>query len=132
MNLKTLQPILEVLTASLAIFFIHKSVFFFFDYESIELTFHFSLIYLYLFFLIFSILIVAVLIKINKIDINNVGNVFLLLTLIKIAIAYFVSRPIVEATSRYAETEKMNFFIIFAVFLTIETVVTIRILNNKQ
>ena len=132
MNSKTLKPILETLIASLAVFIIHKSVFFFFDYKSIESTFQYSLIYLYLFFLICSILIIAVLIKVNKIDINNVGNVYLLLTLVKIGIAYLVSRPILESLSKYVEIEKMNFFIIFALFLTIETVVTIRILNNKQ
>jgi hypothetical protein len=28
--------------------------------------------------------------------------------------------------------EKLNFFLIFALFLTIETIVTARILNNKK
>ena len=48
-------------------------------------------------------------------------------------IAYvFLTKLLIDNASRYLPKEKINFFIIFAIFLTIETVVTIRILNKNQ
>ena len=132
MSFKKYQPILEVLLASIVIFIIHELVFLFFDFKKEESGFQYSLPFLYLLFSLFSIIIVLISIKVKSVDINNVGNGFLLLTLIKIGIAYLFLNPILASSSKYIETEKMNFFIVFAVFLTIETVVTIRMLNNKQ
>lgn len=131
MILKKYKPLLEVLIVSIVIFFVHKIAFSLLDYVIIECYFLYSLQFLYSFFLASSIFIIFLVIKINSVDINNVGNGFLLLTLIKIGIAYLILNPILESSSKYIETEKINFFIVFAVFLTIETIITIRILNNK-
>jgi hypothetical protein len=46
--------------------------------------------------------------------------------------AYAVLYPILHLPGAEAKIEKIDFFIVFALFLAIETVVTIRILNNKQ
>jgi hypothetical protein len=54
------------------------------------------------------------------------------LTFIKMGISYILLNPILNSSSQFLKVEKINFFITFALFLTIETVVTIRILNNKQ
>ena len=131
-KIKEYQPILEILLASFSTFLVHKLVFFFLDYYTIESTFQYSLFQVYLFFLICSVCIVFILIQVKKRDIDNVGNGFLLLTLIKIGIAFLFATPIVSSTSKFKDIERMDFFIAFAVFLTIETIVTIRILNNKQ
>ena len=131
-KIKEYQPILEILLASFSTFLVHKLVFFFLDYYTIESTFQYSLFQVYLFFLICSVCIVFILIQVKKRDIDNVGNGFLLLTLIKIGIAFLFANPIVSSTSKFKDIERMDFFIAFAVFLTIETIVTIRILNNKQ
>jgi len=48
------------------------------------------------------------------------------------AISYAILYPISHSGNQNVKTEKIDFFIIFALFLTIETIVTIRILNNKQ
>lgn len=126
------KPFLEILLVSVFAFFLHKTVFFLFDFHLIYATFYYSLLELYSFFTICSLVIIFILIKVKQADINNVGNAFLLLTLVKIAITFAFLSPLLASSSKYIHTEKMNSFMIFAVFLTIETVVTIRILNNKQ
>ncbi len=131
-KIKEYQPIFEILPTSLVAFLVHKLAFFFLDYSTIENSFQYTLFQVYSFFLICSIFIVLILIQVKKRDINNVGNGFLLLTLLKIGIAFIFANPIVSSTSKFKEMERMDFFIVFAIFLTIETVVTIRILNNKQ
>jgi hypothetical protein len=45
---------------------------------------------------------------------------------------FLLARPILKNTAISATIEKTNFFVMFIVFLAIETVVTIRILNEKQ
>lgn len=132
MNLKKYSLLLTLITASIVVFFIHKLFFFFFEYNEIENSFSYSLIQLYTFFLICSIGIILILIKVKKKNIDSVGNTFLLLTFLKMGLAYIVLYPILNSTTQFVKIEKINFFIIFAIFLTIETIVTIRLLNNKQ
>jgi hypothetical protein len=48
------------------------------------------------------------------------------------AIAYAFLTPILNTEVQNGTFEKSNFFVVFALFLAIETMVTIRILNNKQ
>ena len=131
-KIKEFQPILEILLSSLGAFLIHNLAFFFLGYTTIENTFQYSLFQVYLFFFISSISIVLILIQVRKRDLNNVGNGFLLLTLIKIGIAFLFASPIVSSNNKFKEIERMDFFIVFAIFLIIETIVTIRILNIKQ
>ena len=131
-KIREYQPILEILLASVSTFLVHKLAFFFLDYQTIESTFQYSLFQVYLFFLFCSVCIVFILIQVKKRDLDNVGNGFLLLTLIKIGIAFLFANPIVSSTSKFKDIERMDFFIVFAVFLTIETMATIGILNNKQ
>lgn len=132
MNKTKYQPLLEILIASIVAFFIHKLLFVFFNYQRIEHSFYHSLITLYFFFFICSVSIVLVLLKVKIKNIDSVGNTFLLLTFFKMGLAYVMLHPILNSASNYIRAEKINFFITFAIFLTIETVVTIRILNNKQ
>jgi hypothetical protein len=131
-KIKEYKPILEILIASSCFFLVHKLAFFFLDYFTIETNFQYSLFQVYLFFTICSLSIILILIQVKKRDINNVGNSFILLTLIKIGIAFLFSNPIVSTNYKFKEIERMDFFIVFAVFLAIESAVTIRILNNKQ
>jgi hypothetical protein len=131
-KIKEFQPILEIIIATISAFLVHKLAFFFLDYLTIESTFQYSLFQVYSFFLICSVTIVFILIQVKKRDLNNVGNGFLLLTLIKIGITFLFANPIVSSTNKFKEIERMDFFIVFAIFLTIETIVTIRILNSKQ
>jgi hypothetical protein len=126
------KPVLEVLILSLIAFVLHKTILFFTVSTLIEQGFRYSLPILYLFFVMCSLLIVLVLIKMKEKNIDSVGQTFLLLTSIKMVVAYVLLHPILQSTNQLLTAEKVNFFITFALFLTIETVVTIRILNKKQ
>lgn len=132
MNLKQYRPILEVVFLSMLVYLVHKLVFFINENHPKLKSFHFPIEVVYGFFFICSLLIVLLLIKVNKKNIDNVGYTFLLITCIKIAISYAILFPILNSNHSNVRIEKINFFIIFALFLTIETIVTIRILNNKQ
>ena len=60
------------------------------------------------------------------------GYAFMALTSLKIGILLFWAQPILKNTAEIAKFEKINFFILFALFLAIETIVAAQILNNKQ
>jgi hypothetical protein len=132
MNFKKYQPILEILFLSVVIYLIHKLVFFLNDNNPKFQHFHFPIEVVYGFFFICSTLILLILIKVKSKNIDNVGYTFLLVTFIKMAISYVILSPILHSGNPNMRIEKMNFFIIFALFLTIETIVTARFLNKKQ
>ena len=132
MNSKIQKPVFITLILSILFYGIHKAIFAFgFPKVTIQ-SFVYPLELLYLFFGFSSILIVFLLVKINQKNINNVGYTFLLVTSVKMATAYFFLQPILKSKSEFIKIEKMNFFIVFIVFLAIETVVTIKMLNKKQ
>ncbi|MDD5148957.1 MAG: hypothetical protein PHC28_00555 [Flavobacterium sp.] len=132
MNLKKYQPLLEVLVISLLFYLSHKLFFILNETNPKFQDFHFPIEYIYGFFFTCSLVIILILIKVKEKSIDNVGNTFLLTTCIKMAISYTILLPILQSKNLNRDVEKIDFFIIFALFLTIETIVTIRILNNKQ
>lgn len=95
-------------------------------------NFVYTLELLYLFFFFFAAFLVLVLDKVKQKSINSVGYTFLLLTTLKMGVAYIFLKPILAVNLEKTPTEKMSFFVIFIYFLAMETYVTIRILNNKQ
>jgi hypothetical protein len=132
MNLKKFQPILEVLILSSVVYLIHKLVFFLNDDNPKLQGFNFSIETIYEFFFTCSVIIVFILILVKEKNIDNVGYSFLLVTCVKMAVSYAVLSPILHSKNLNLNIEKLNFFLVFALFLTIETIVTARILNNNQ
>ena len=132
MNFKKYRPILEVLLLSVVVYLLHKVVFFLNDNNPKFQNFHFPIEVVDGFFFICSVIILFILIKVKEKNIDNVGYTFLLVTFIKMGISYAVLSPILHSGNPNIKIEKLNFFVIFALFLTIETIVTARILNNKQ
>ena len=96
------------------------------------LRWNYSLPFLYILFYIFSFLILTILLIVRKKNLDYVGYVFLILTTVKMGISYFILKPVLTSAILENSIEKKNFFIIFISFLAIETILTIRILNNKQ
>ena len=125
------RPIVEVFFLSIIAFLAHKTILFLLGNQINETAFHYSLSTLYLFFFICSVLILLVLIKVKKNNIDSVGLTFLLLTTIKMVFAYILLHPILQGPNKLVTSEKINFYFVFALFLLIETTVTIRILNKK-
>jgi hypothetical protein len=132
MNLKKYRPILEVTLLSILVYLAHKLFFFLNENNPKFQNFHLPIEVVYSFFFICSLLIILILIKVNEKNIDNVGYTFLLVTFVKMALSYVVLSPILNSGNSNIRTEKIDFFIIFALFLTIETIVTVRILNSKQ
>lgn len=84
----------------------------------------------YLFFFGFTVIILAVLLKISVKNKEQIGYAFLFLTALKMVASYFMARPVLTKTID-DPTEKINFFVVFILFLAIEAYYTARLLNNK-
>ena len=130
MKLKNFRPIVEIIILCIIAFLVHWSVFYFF-FPSEETKFQYSLLEVYSFFSICALLITAVSIVVRKFSIDNVGQAFLLTTFIEMLLCFAVFYQELN-THENTSSEKANFIIVFLLFLAIETIVTIRILNKKQ
>lgn len=95
-------------------------------------TFTYSLVSLYFLFGVFSIVILGTVFQVRKRNFDSVGMSFLIVTTVKMIVCSLFLRPILKSISVTAAVEKTNFFVLFIVFLAIETSVTILILNEKQ
>jgi hypothetical protein len=130
MNLKKLYPFLTLMGIAFLLYVIHKLIFYLFKINQGQ--FHYSLEELYLFFLVLSMIIFKVLLIIKEKSFDNVGMSFLLATSIKMVFCYLILRPLLQIPKANNPTERINFFILFIVFLAIETLFTIRLVNEKQ
>lgn len=97
-----------------------------------EQALHYPILILFIIFTIMSFCIMTVLNIIRKKNIDYVGYTYLMITFIKMIIAYLFLKPILNNSTENQIFDKANFFLIFIYFLIIETLLTIRILNNKQ
>lgn len=95
-------------------------------------TFTYSLLSLYLLFGVFSIGVLVTVFQVRKRNFDSVGMSFLIVTTLKLMVCSLFLRPILKSISITAPIEKINFFVLFIVFLAIETSITILILNEKQ
>ena len=130
MILKKYKPLLFLPALSLIAFVIHQLLFLFFKIN--EDAFIYSLQTLYLMFFGLSVVVFVVMLEVKNKSFDNVGMSFLLLTNLKLVICYIFLKPILEIQVFENTIEKINYFGIFILFLAIETILTIRILNEKQ
>lgn len=131
MQLKDFTPLLWVLAFSVACYFGHYAVLLLMDKKAYMDDFTHSLEVVYEFFGLCSLAITIILAIVRKKSIDHVGQVFLLLTCIKMGIAYAFIYSVMQENHPVSHFEKMNFFVVFALFLTLETVVSIRLLNKN-
>lgn len=129
MFLKNYKTYLFLVVSVLVVYVIHQLVFYFFKIN--PNAFYYSLEKLYAIFFSFSFIIISILLKIKERNFDQVGMSFLLLTTIKIGFYYLLLKPILKISHYDITLEKMNFFVMFVLFLAIETIVTIRILSEK-
>jgi len=132
MSLKKYRPILEVVVISIIIFLGHKLIFFLNENHPNLQDFYFPIEVIYGFFFFCSSILMLILVKVKEKNIDNVGYTFLLVTCVKMGLSYLLLSPILNSGNVNLRYEKINFFFIFAFFLALETVVTIRMLNTKQ
>ncbi len=131
MNLKNYRSVFPFLMVVFLVYVLHKIVFYTFSTQLKTNDFKVSLEFLYLIFTSISIVIFIILIIAKKKTFDNVGMIFMILTTLKTVLCgVFLSIFFVKVANGYS-IQKMNFFVIFMLFLAIETLFTIRILNNK-
>lgn len=131
MKLKKLKPFFEVLILSLFFYGIHKMLSFLGVIFLESQNFTFSVEYIFWFLTTCSLVIIATLLFVKQKSKDNVGNVFMLITCIKVGVSFFLMNQIQNFNGQSIGIEKINFFVIFLVFLGLETLITIRILNNN-
>jgi len=119
------RPLLEIIVISAIAALLHFLALKLFTIETA--AFIYEVYQLYGYFLLGSLLILFILIVIEKRNKDQVGYTFLILTSIKMVGAYLLLRPVLEQNIK---VEKINFFVVFAIFLTFETIVSSRMLNR--
>lgn len=132
MKFRISSPLLWIVWATILGFVLHKIFCYLWIPKVYEAAFLYSILELYLGFGLFSVLLLFVLQLVKKSAIDNVGFTFMGLTCFKMVIAYAFLHPILAISLPKTATEKINFFVVFIYFLSIETLATIRILNNTQ
>jgi len=130
MFLKNYKSILQLFFFALAAYILHKGTFLFLEVN--PQNFYYSLEFLYLIFFIVSALLYIILLIIKKKNFEIVGIAFLFGTFTQMLFGYLILRPILESKNEEVVIEKINFFITFILFLLFETVLTIRLLNEKR
>ena len=114
---------------ALPIFIIHVLLFNTNLISGKEADFYYSIPRLYGLFFLLSAVILIIVTKISEKNFDNTGMVFMIATSIKMVVAFFLVRPILPLEDN--KIEKINFFIIFILFLLIETILVAKILNKK-
>lgn len=95
-------------------------------------SFYYSVFALYFLFTLASAIILLVLIKIKEKNQEQIGYVFLVATSIKLVFCYLLLLPVLNKTATDSNSEKINFFMIFILFLAIEVFFTSKLLNNTK
>ncbi|RZJ54184.1 MAG: hypothetical protein EOO44_05945 [Flavobacterium sp.] len=130
MFLKDFRLILHLYIIAIATYIVHKGAFFVFEVDN--LNFHYSIEFLYLIFLLFATIVLTIVIGFKKDKFDSIGMFFMLGTFIQMFLAYILLRPILSDTIHNIRFEKINFFITFILFLLFQTVLTVRLLNEKR
>lgn len=130
MKLHIYKPLLSLLTVAALAYILHKIIFYVFGIN--DTVFYYSIETLYLLFSGLSTIVFIVLLQVKERSFDNIGMSFLLSTSIKMIFCYLILRPLLQVSNHNNTIEKNNFFMMFILFLAIETILTIRILNEKQ
>lgn len=93
-------------------------------------SFRYPIPVLYAVFTVASILILLIQIRIKQTSPDLIGYVFLVTTSVKTALAYAMLHPVLDLATESARFEKINFFVIFILFLAIEVVLTSKLLKD--
>ncbi|MBO9583007.1 MAG: hypothetical protein J7574_02485 [Flavobacterium sp.] len=127
---KNYKPIFYLLCLALGTYIVHKAVFFFSEIGTEN--FHYSLELLYIFFFAISSLLYLILLIVKKKNFEIVGMTFLFGTFAQMLLAYLVLQPILKDKAGESNVEKVSFFVTFVLFLLFQTLLTVRLLNEKR
>lgn len=127
MSNKSFRPLLEVAFLAVLAFILHSICNLIFDVKTD--AFKYSVAELYSAFAVASLFTTLIVIFVRQRSIDSVGSTMMLLTCTKMVPAYMIMTPVLRNQPNL--NEKVTFLIIFGVFLIIDTVVAIRLLNAK-
>lgn len=130
MRLYKYKPLFFLSILAILAYIAHKTVFFILKID--DTLFVYPIETLYIMFYGMSFIIFMILLKVKEVRFDSVGMTFMLITSIKLIFCYLILKPILQTKTIENSIEKIDFFMTFILFLTIETVLTIRILNEKQ
>jgi len=130
MFLQNYKPFLRLFIFALAACVIHKVAFL---VSNINVqNFYYSIEFLYLIFFGLSASLYLILLIVKKKNFEVVGMAFLFGTFTQMLLGYLFLRPILDIKSEEVMIEKMSFFVTFILFLLFQTLLTIRLLNEKR
>ena len=127
MNFKQLPQLLQLLTLSVLICGLHFLILHFFNV--VFTSFYYSLFTHYLFLTALSTLVLIVVQKIAKKNIDQVGFAFLGVMTVKLVVAYLFLLPLLHTSQPGVNSEKTSFFVLFILFLATDVYFTSQILN---
>lgn len=123
---KKLPIIVQVLIVSLFFFLIHYGIVSYLDkLDLMKFLMSYSLQF------VMTISIVLAMIKIYEIAKEQLGFAFLGLSTLKVGISYFFATEYLFQNQQMLQINKINFFVIFLFFLSVDVYFTIRLLNKK-
>lgn len=131
MKLQIFKTVIFTLLIAVVLFFGNKLILQTESFNQNFKLFRYSIETIYITICSFSVAILVTLLIVNSRNKDVVGLTFLLITSIKAGVLLFVFSDIV-ASSNKNTVERINFFTVFILFLAIETLITIRLLNKKQ
>mgnify|MGYP006202233493 FL=1 len=124
--LKKLPVTVQALLISIVFFLIHFGVVTFLN--KIDTT---PFLMSYALQIIMTLVILLAMIKIYETAKEQLGFAFLGLSTLKVGISYFFATEYLFQNKATLETNKINFFITFLFFLSLDVYFTIRLLNKK-
>ncbi|WP_428230711.1 hypothetical protein [Flavobacterium sp.] len=130
MLLKNYKPFLHLFFFALAACVLHKAAYLVLGVNT--QNFYYDIVFLYLIFFGLSALLYLILLIVKKKNFEIIGMAFLLGTFTQMLIGYLILRPILENRTEEVMVEKISFFITFILFLLFQTLLTVRLLNEKR
>lgn len=131
MKLQIFKTVILTLSIAVVLFFGNKLILQTESFNQNFKLFSYSLETIYTVLCVFSVIILVTLLIVNSRNKDVVGLTYLLITSIKAGIIFFIFSGIISSSNKNT-VERINFFIVFILFLAIETLITIRLLNKKQ
>ena len=126
MALKKLPVTIQALLISIVFFLLHFGIVTFIS--KIELT---SFIMSYAVQFVMTLVVIMAMLKIHEIAKEQLGFAFLGLSTLKVGISYFFATEYLFLNKEMLQVNKINFFITFLFFLSLDVYFTIRLLNKN-
>ena len=127
----TSKIILSTISFALLLYFLNLVMLQSLGFSQALFLYLFSLEQIFMSFGFLAIIVLLVLHIVEKKNKDIVGIVFLIASSIQIGVLYFIFRKVISSANLNT-IERINFFVLFFLFLTFETLITIQLLNKKQ